>query len=271
VYLFENEVPEIQEGSVRIVAVAREANPPSRSVGPRTKVAVDSVEREVDPVGACIGARGSRIQQVVNELRGEKIDVIRWSPDPSMYIANSLSPARVDMVRLVDPEGQHAHVLVPPDQLSLAIGREGQNVRLAARLTGWKLDIKNSSEYDQASEDEKVAELIALRQEDEALQAEAEARLAVEQAARAEEDARLRELYPLPEDDEEYAGDGYNYQGAGDQAGDDTAQEPGDAEVESSESPIDGETAAEPPSDEADAEADPASEDGGAPGQEGTR
>jgi len=285
-YLFENEVPEIQEGSVRIVAVAREANPPSRSVGPRTKVAVDSVEREVDPVGACIGARGSRIQQVVNELRGEKIDVIRWSPDPGMYIANSLSPARVDMVRLVDPEGQHAHVLVPPDQLSLAIGREGQNVRLAARLTGWKLDIKNSSEYDQASEDEKVAEQIALRQEDEALQAEAEARLAVEQAARAEEDARLRELYPLPEDDEEYAGDGYTYQGAGEQAGDNAypenaasenaAPEPVEAEIEADGSQIDSEAAAEPPGDDVGADADPdgdgelASENG-APGQEGIR
>jgi N utilization substance protein A len=204
VYLFENEVPEIQEGSVRIVAVAREANPPSRSVGPRTKVAVDSVEREVDPVGACIGARGSRIQQVVNELRGEKIDVIRWSPDPGQYIANSLSPARVEMVRLVDPEGHHAHVLVPHDQLSLAIGREGQNVRLAARLTGWKIDIKNASEYDQAAEDHVVAGLIAQREEEEALQAEAEARLAVEQANRAEEDARLRELYPLPEDEADY-------------------------------------------------------------------
>jgi N utilization substance protein A len=144
---------------------------------------------------------------VVNELRGEKIDVIRWSQDPGQYIANSLSPARVEAVRLVDPEGQHAHVLVPPDQLSLAIGREGQNVRLAARLTGWKIDIKNSTEYDQASEDEKVAELIAMREEDEALQAEAEARLMAEQALRAEEDARLRELYPLPEDEEEY-GDG---------------------------------------------------------------
>jgi N utilization substance protein A len=203
VYLFENEVPEIQEGSVRIVAVAREANPPSRSVGPRTKVAVDSVEREVDPVGACIGARGSRIQQVVNELRGEKIDVIRWSHDPGEYIAHSLSPARVDRVRLVDPEGHHAHVLVPPDQLSLAIGREGQNVRLAARLTGWKIDIKNSLEYNQTSEDESVAVLISQRQEEETLQAEAEARLAAEQAIRAEEDARLRELYPLPEDEDE--------------------------------------------------------------------
>ena len=140
---------------------------------------------------------------MVNELRGEKIDVIRWSPDPGQYIANSLSPARVEMVRLVDPEGHHAHVLVPPDQLSLAIGREGQNVRLAARLTGWKIDIKNAQEYDQAREDAAVSELISLRQEEEALQAEAEARLAAEQAARAEEDARLRELYPLPEDEEE--------------------------------------------------------------------
>jgi N utilization substance protein A len=106
-------------------------------------------------------------------------------------------------VRLVDRDGQHAHVLVPPDQLSLAIGREGQNVRLAARLTGWKIDIKNASEYDQVTEDAVVSELIARRQEEEQLQAEAEARLAAEQAARAEEDARLRELYPLPEDEEE--------------------------------------------------------------------
>ena len=95
-------------------------------------------------------------------------------------------------------------MLVPPDQLSLAIGREGQNVRLAARLTGWKIDIKNSTEYDQAAEDAVVAELISQREEEEALQQEAEERLAVEQAARAEEDARLRELYPLPEDDEDY-------------------------------------------------------------------
>jgi N utilization substance protein A len=148
---------------------------------------------------------------VVNELRGEKIDVIRWSQDPGQYIANSLSPARVEAVRLVDPDGQHAHVLVPPDQLSLAIGREGQNVRLAARLTGWKIDIKNASEYDQATEDAVVAELIARRQEEEQLQAEAEARLAAEQAARAEEDARLRELYPLPEDEEETYEDTESY------------------------------------------------------------
>ncbi|KOR34943.1 MULTISPECIES: transcription termination factor NusA [Planktothricoides] len=149
VYLFANEVPEIEDEVVRIVAVAREANPPSRYVGPRTKIAVDTLERDVDPVGACIGARGSRIQVVVNELRGEKIDVIRWSPDPATYIANALSPAKVDQVLLVDPDSRQAHVLVPDDQLSLAIGKEGQNVRLAARLTGWKIDIKDTAKYEE--------------------------------------------------------------------------------------------------------------------------
>lgn len=158
VYLFDNEVPEIEDGVVRIVAVAREANPPSRHVGPRTKIAVDTLDRDVDPVGACIGARGSRIQVVVNELRGEKIDVIRWSPDPATYISNALSPARVDEVRLMAPEARRAHVLVSEDQLSLAIGKEGQNVRLAARLTGWKIDIKDLAKYDRAAEDEKIAE-----------------------------------------------------------------------------------------------------------------
>lgn len=151
VYLFANEVPEIEEEVVRIVAVAREANPPSRYVGPRTKIAVDTLERDVDPVGSCIGAKGSRIQAVVNELKGEKIDVIRWSPDPSTYISNALSPARVDQVTLVNPDERQALVLVAADQLSLAIGKEGQNVRLAARLTGWKIDIKDESKYSQES------------------------------------------------------------------------------------------------------------------------
>jgi N utilization substance protein A len=156
VYLFANEVPEIEEEIVRIVAVAREANPPSPAVGPRTKIAVDTLERDVDPVGACIGARGARIQAVVAELRGEKIDVIRWSPDPSTYIANSLSPARIHDVRLINANERIAHVIVPEDQLSLAIGKEGQNVRLAARLTGWKIDIKNLSKYDYDEEDRKA-------------------------------------------------------------------------------------------------------------------
>lgn len=152
VELFSNEVPEIEEEIVRIVAIAREANPPSRYVGVRTKIAVDTLERDVDPVGACIGARGSRIQAVVNELRGEKIDVIRWSPDPATYIANSLSPARVDKVLLVDTEQKQSLVLVAQDQLSLAIGKEGQNVRLAARLTGWKIDIKDIALYEDGQE-----------------------------------------------------------------------------------------------------------------------
>ena len=163
VYLFANEVPEIEDEIVRIVAVAREANPSSRSVGPRTKIAVDTLERDVDPVGACIGARGSRIQVVVNELRGEKIDVIRWSPDPATYISNALSPARVEDVRLINPEDRQAHVLVPEDQLSLAIGKEGQNVRLAARLTGWKIDIKDVAKYDADAEDEKIAAILEAR------------------------------------------------------------------------------------------------------------
>jgi N utilization substance protein A len=143
------------------------------------------------------------------------------------------------MVRLVDPEGHHAHVLVPHDQLSLAIGREGQNVRLAARLTGWKIDIKNAAEYDQAAEDLVVAGLIAQRQEEEALQAEAEARLAVEQAARAEEDARLRELYPLPEDNEEldYGAETTAAEElASDEPAEDAAEDDG-AEVQASEVP----------------------------------
>ncbi|WP_316429395.1 transcription termination factor NusA [Leptolyngbya sp. NK1-12] len=185
--LFATEVPEIEDEIVRIVAVAREANPPSRAVGPRTKIAVDTLERDVDPVGACIGARGSRIQVVVNELRGEKIDVIRWSPDPATYIANALSPARVQEVRLINPDERQAHVLVPDDQLSLAIGKEGQNVRLAARLTGWKIDIKDAAKYDYEAETRKMEALIEER------------RLAREAALAEEEYEDEDEL--LPEDE----------------------------------------------------------------------
>lgn len=195
VYLFANEVPEIEDEVVRIVAVAREANPPSRYVGPRTKIAVDTLERDVDPVGACIGARGSRIQVVVNELRGEKIDVIRWSPDPATYIANALSPARVDEVRLMNPDNRQTHVLVAEDQLSLAIGKEGQNVRLAARLTGWKIDIKDREKYDRAAEDSKFAELAAQYQ----AQAEAEA---AEAEAQAEADYEDYEDYETEQETE---------------------------------------------------------------------
>ena len=160
VYLFANEVPEIEEGIVRIVAISREANPTSRYVTARAKIAVDTLERDVDPVGACIGARGSRIQAVVNELRGEKIDVIRWSPDPATYIANSLSPAKIDGVILTNAEERQAVVLVAQDQQSLAIGKEGQNVRLAARLTGWKIDIKDTAKYKEEQEQLKNQEEI---------------------------------------------------------------------------------------------------------------
>jgi N utilization substance protein A len=163
VYLFANEVPEIEEEIVRIIAVSREANPPSRYVGARTKIAVDTLERDVDPVGACIGARGSRIQAVVNELRGEKIDVIRWSPDPATYIINALSPAKIDEVILTQGNGdeRHAFVLVHEKQLSLAIGKEGQNVRLAARLTGWKIDIKDKELFDLAQAQAQLKPIIA--------------------------------------------------------------------------------------------------------------
>ncbi|MBD2092742.1 transcription termination factor NusA [Microcoleus sp. FACHB-1515] len=205
--LFATEVPEIEDEIVRIVAVAREANPPSRSVGPRTKIAVDTLERDVDPVGACIGARGSRIQVVVNELRGEKIDVIRWSPDPATYIANALSPARVDEVRLVNPEERQAHVLVPDDQLSLAIGKEGQNVRLAARLTGWKIDIKDSAKYDYEAENRKIAEL-------------AEERRRAQEAADAEAEAEEYEEYDDDEEFEEEEADRPSADGFGDAIGD---------------------------------------------------
>ena len=205
VYLFANEVPEIEDEIVRIVAVAREANPPSRSVGPRTKIAVDTLERDVDPVGACIGARGSRIQVVVNELRGEKIDVIRWSPDPATYIANALSPARVDEVRLADPEGRQAHVLVAEDQLSLAIGKEGQNVRLAARLTGWKIDIKDSAKYDYQAEDLKIAVALESRRQAQAFLEEQDMEQEEDEAQEADymdEDLSVQEAIDAEEIDE---------------------------------------------------------------------
>ena len=141
--LFELEVPEIEDGIVEIKSIAREA-------GFRTKIAVWSNDPEVDSVGACIGPRGSRIQTIVGELKNEKIDIVRWSPDPVEYIVNAISPARVVSVDIMtdDEETKDALVVVPDDQLSLAIGREGQNVRLAHRLTGWKIDIKSVSQME---------------------------------------------------------------------------------------------------------------------------
>lgn len=136
--LFENEVPEIEQGVVVIKAIARDA-------GQRTKMAVWTEERGVDPVGACVGNKGSRVNAVVGELGGEKIDIIPWSEDPLEFIARSLSPAKVVMVQ-ANAEEKTARVVVPDDKLSLAIGKDGQNARLAARLTGWKIDVKSQTQ-----------------------------------------------------------------------------------------------------------------------------
>ena len=135
--LFEIEVPEIYDGTVEIKSIAREP-------GARSKVAVASREPKLDPVGACVGPKGSRVRMVVEELHNERVDVIQWAEDPAVYVANALSPAKVNKV-LIDEDNHYATVVVPDDQLSLAIGKEGQNARLAARLTGWHIDIKSTS------------------------------------------------------------------------------------------------------------------------------
>ena len=140
--LFENEVPEISEGIVKIMQVAREP-------GSRSKIAVYSKDPDVDPVGACVGMKGSRVQAVVQELRGEKIDIVTWDPDPAKFICNALAPAEIIRV-IVDEENHSMEVVVPDDQLSLAIGKGGQNVRLASRLTGWALDVVSETNYNKA-------------------------------------------------------------------------------------------------------------------------
>ena len=148
--LFELEVPEIADGLVEIANVAREP-------GYRSKIAVISYADGVDPVGACVGPRGSRVRMVVSELRGEKIDIIPYNDEPARFVAKALSPARVREV-LVDDDIRQATVIVPDDQLSLAIGREGQNARLAARLTGWRIDIRSESEFAVDPQDDRVDE-----------------------------------------------------------------------------------------------------------------
>jgi N utilization substance protein A len=139
--LFEKEVPEIYDGTVELKSVAREA-------GDRSKISVHSEYAEVDPVGSCVGPKGQRVQAVVNELKGEKIDIVRWSNDPVEFVANALSPSKVVDV-IVDENEKATTVIVPDYQLSLAIGKRGQNARLAAKLTGWKIDIKSQSEAEQ--------------------------------------------------------------------------------------------------------------------------
>ena len=137
--LFEQEVPEIYDGTVMIRGAVREA-------GDRAKVAVFSRERDVDPVGACVGMKGTRVQSIIRELRGEKIDIVEWSEDPIAFVTNALSPAKVQRVSIVDDRERVMEVVVEDKQLSLAIGKKGQNVRLAAKLTGWRIDIKSEEE-----------------------------------------------------------------------------------------------------------------------------
>ena len=151
--LFELEVPEIASGAVEVKSIAREA-------GSRTKIAVHATEANVDPVGACVGPRGGRVGAVVDELHGEKMDIVVWSEDPCQFVASALSPATVLSVSLLPGTGKACRVVVPDDQLSLAIGKEGQNARLAARLTGYKIDIRPASQAD-ADEPETPAELPA--------------------------------------------------------------------------------------------------------------
>lgn len=143
--LFENEVPEIPEGIVQVMQVAREP-------GGRTKIAVASRDADVDPVGACVGMKGRRVQAVVQELRGEKIDIVTWHPDSAKFICNALAPAEIIRV-IVDEDNRSMEVVVQDDQLSLAIGKRGQNVRLASRLSGWRLDVNSESNYNQTLKD----------------------------------------------------------------------------------------------------------------------
>ncbi|MFP4249124.1 MAG: transcription termination factor NusA [Armatimonadota bacterium] len=166
VRLFEQEVPEVFDGIVEIKSVAREA-------GARSKVAVMSNDPQIDPVGACVGHRGARVQSIVDELRGEKIDIVRYSEDDEEYLKSALSPAKVSKVALGDDE-RSAVVVAPDDQLSLAIGRRGQNVRLAAQLTGWRIDIQSHTQYQQEA-----------------------AKAAEEETAEAEEEAQRVRVYEL--------------------------------------------------------------------------
>ncbi|PID77404.1 MAG: transcription termination/antitermination protein NusA [Deltaproteobacteria bacterium] len=192
--LFEMEVPEIKEGIVNVIAVSREP-------GFRAKIAVSSSEGDVDPVGACVGMKGSRVQNVVQELQGERIDIVTWSPDPAKYVYNALAPAHVNMVR-VDEDTKTLLVVVPNDQLSLAIGRQGQNVRLASRLMGWRIDVKSEQRYANL-QDAGYQSLLAVEGIEEALADQLFAKGIVSAAALA--DKTVEELAVLRAVNEEFA------------------------------------------------------------------
>ena len=196
VKLFEAEVPEIAEKILEIKAVVREP-------GDRTKIAVVSRDRAVDPVGACVGMKGSRVQAVVRELRGEKIDIIGWTPDPRVFIAEALNPAVIEKVG-VDEEKKSALVVVADNQLSLAIGRNGQNVRLAAKLTGWKIDIIGASEYEKEKvvRDQETRAAIAQQLQDQ----HAKLMEAESAAAQKTEDQKAEESKMDKDEDEEQRG-----------------------------------------------------------------
>mgnify|MGYP003302444223 CR=1 FL=1 len=189
--LFEIEVPEVYNGVVEIKAIAREA-------GFRSKVAVSATQPGIDPVGSCIGIRGNRIQSIVNELQGEKIDIVSWDEEPGTFITNALSPSEPVHVELLESD-QTAIVVVPDRQLSLAIGKEGQNTRLAARLTGWRLDIKGMSEWEEIKEATQALNGSAEEPEVEAAKAVEEASTIVEETAVAVEPEPMAEETAIPE------------------------------------------------------------------------
>ena len=252
--LFELEVPEIEDGTVEIKSIAREA-------GSRTKMAVWTEYEDVDPVGACVGTRGSRVQSVVDELSNEKIDIIVWSDDPVELISNALSPAKVEEVLLSEDEN-YALVIVPDYQLSLAIGKAGQNVRLAAKVSGWKIDIKSHSQY--YTEDEELAD-------DDVLDDEVPADDEVEEAYAEEDDVYADDL---PEEDafeEDSSEEGSDEEAYDEEAG--TEAEPADDEAAEDEAdPEEPSEAEEMPSDTVEDAAPEASselqEEGAAEGEE---
>ncbi|MCJ7726196.1 MAG: transcription termination factor NusA [Acidimicrobiia bacterium] len=190
--LFELEVPELVDGVIEIKAIARDA-------GHRTKIAVHSNDANVDPVGACVGARGSRVRQVVNELRGEKVDIVEWREDTEQFIAEALSPARVRQV-ILDEEVKEAIVVVPDHQLSLAIGKEGQNARLAARLSGYRIDIRSETEQAGGPVDEEVPPVEAASEEAPEAALEETPEVAVEAAAEETSGAAPESTEPAPSD-----------------------------------------------------------------------
>ncbi len=192
--LFSMEVPEIAEGIVKIMGVSREP-------GFRAKIAVSSTETDVDPVGACVGMKGSRVQNVVQELQGERIDIVPWHPDPAKYVYNALAPAHVSMV-MVDEDEHSLFVVVPNDQLSLAIGRQGQNVRLASKLLGWRIDVKSEQRYANL-EDPRYQSLLAVKGIEEALADQLLARgvFSIEKLAA----ATVEDLIVIRSVDEEFA------------------------------------------------------------------